>query len=416
MPTFTIKQESTISLSAAEMTAMQEKATAFILMQAFQKNVKYSSVDDIVKHKETKAGLKKIFTKGSKSIFSYESPVDIKSPEGEWLENFYQQQKKMLLEYSSPGWTVFNREGGFMDFITNLIRRKFGISKKDSWNPADIWLIKKKDVFRKKIEEELKGAFATQTIVELNAIMRAMFKDEEVVGISLKKISGKIAKYDKINVDEKFFEKLEKRNGEYAYSFSKANLKLGWSKSKNSFETADANIWIKDNAGKEIYKFQLKPNQTSKFSNLKFEPNALGGAAFLGKAPLDLIQKLVERSPGVPNKLYNKETRNNAYYPKSYNIFVKEIKEYSKMFDNIKKAKIDIGTCRSKEEFIANISKAFNTKTPYVAHTKLMLLHFLDQLMKIKSNKRDDLLTDIIFLAAKQGRTIFDFGPFGKLY
>jgi len=45
-----------------------------------------------------------------------------------------------------------------------------------------------------------------------------------------------------------------------------------------------------------------------------------------------------------------------------------------------------------------------------------MLLHFLDQLMKIKSNKRDDLLTDIIFLAAKQGRTIFDFGPFGKLY
>ena len=63
MPTFTIKQESTISLSAAEMTAMQEKATAFILMQAFQKNVKYSSVDDIVKHKETKAGLKKYLPK-----------------------------------------------------------------------------------------------------------------------------------------------------------------------------------------------------------------------------------------------------------------------------------------------------------------------------------------------------------------
>ena len=48
----------------------------------------------------------------------------------------------MLVEFAGADFTVFNREGGFMDFITDLIKDKYGISRKDAWNPADIWLIK----------------------------------------------------------------------------------------------------------------------------------------------------------------------------------------------------------------------------------------------------------------------------------
>ena len=50
----------------------------------------------------------------------------------------------MLSEYSNPGWTLFDRDdkNGFMNYITNLVKAKFGIAKKDAWNPADIWLIK----------------------------------------------------------------------------------------------------------------------------------------------------------------------------------------------------------------------------------------------------------------------------------
>ena len=341
MPTFKIseKKESSITISAAEFTAMQENATALILKRAFEDNVSFNSVDAIVKDKITKAGLKKIFTKGGKSIFSYDSPVDIKSPEGEWLESFYQQQKKMLKEYSAPGWTVFNRDGGFMDFITGLIRKKFGVSKKDTWNPADIWLIQKKQVFRDKITEQLKGDSATQTITELNVIMRKMFKDKEVVGISLKKISGKVAQYNEINVNEEFFKKLEKRNGEYSYNYHSAMITLGWDKT-NGFETNDGAIWISDNDGKKNYKFQLRPNQTSKFSNLKFEPKSIGGAAFLGKAPLDLIQILVEKRKGVDNLLYSTQTRSHAYYPKNLKDFIKENKKWSAMFADVLKGMI----------------------------------------------------------------------------
>ena len=30
---------------------------------------------------------------------------------------------------------VYNRDAGFMDWISAIIKTKFGISKKDSWNP-----------------------------------------------------------------------------------------------------------------------------------------------------------------------------------------------------------------------------------------------------------------------------------------
>ena len=429
MPKFTIihnKKLTVVEISAAEFTSMQEKGTAFILKRAFQDNIKFNSVDAIVKDSVTVAGLKKIFVKSGKSIFSYQSPVDIKSPSGSWLENFYQQQKKMLAVYSDPGWTVFNREGGFMDFITDLISEKFGIPKKDTWNPADIWLIKKKDVFRKKILDQLEGASGTQTINKLNVIMRDMFKNNEVVGISLKKISLKEAQYTVNNLDSKFFKKLENRDGQYAYRFSSARLALGWDKNKKSFETADGVIKLKDNADKDNYTFQIKGNQTSSFSNLKFEPNALGGAAFLGKAPLDLVQKLVKDSKDVPDVLFNRSSRDNKNYPKSLTEFQEGVKidgtpygvkQYTEMFTRVIKAGVDTGNCKDEAQFVTNMEKSFREgdRNAVKAHSKLMILFFMDQLLLKKTN-RDDLLTDIIFLAAKQGRKVSNFGVFGKLF
>ena len=428
MPTFKIsdKKETIIKISAAVFTPMQEKASAFILMQAFQNNVKFKEVDDIVKHKATVAGLKKIFTIGGKSIFSYDSPVDKKSPEGEWLESFFQQQAKMLDEYSNPGWTVFNRDGGFMDFITGLIRQKFNIGKKDTWNPADIWLIKEKQIFREIISKKLKGDSATQTITELNTIMKGMFKKKQVVGISLKKISGKVAQYNEINIDEPFFKKLEKRNGEYSYNYAKANLLLGCDKKTGKFESNDGNIWISDNANTIIYKFQLKGNSTSKFSNLKFEPNARGGAAFLGKAPLEHIEKLVVGKKEVNSLLYNKQTRTHTYYPKNKKEFMATVTpikgkptggKWVDMFKDIISKGVETGNCKTVDQFVTNIVLGFSvSSTPWVAHTKLMVLHFLYYLLQPSKKVRDDLLTDLVFLAAKQGRSVFEYGPFAKLF
>ena len=44
---------------------------------------------------------------------------------------------------------------------------------------------------------------------------------------------------------------------------------------------------------------------------------------------------------------------------------------------------------------------------------KLMQLKFLDELFKLTEKKRNEFVTDLVFLAAKIGEK---FGPFGKIY
>ncbi len=67
-----------------------------------------------------------------------------------------------------------------------------------------------------------------------------------------------------------------------------------------------------------------------------------------------------------------------------------------------------------KNEFVINMEQMFKSE-PDIAMSKLMQVDFLYQvLIKLKDNKkRDDLTTNMFFLAQKKGPM---FGPFGKLY
>ena len=157
-----------------------------------------------------------------------------------------------------------------------------------------------------------------------------MFRQRDVVGISLKLISGKQAQYEEINVEENFFKHLE--SGEYDFKLSKIICKLGL-KSGNKFVTQDTNIFLKDSTNREVAKFQIKGNTTSRLANLKFEGTDLtASSARLGKAPLSLVEKL---SSMVDPKLYNNTTKSNANYPTTLEEFLKREKEYSDMFERI---------------------------------------------------------------------------------
>ena len=402
-----------VSISEAEFTAMQEKATAFICMRAFKDNVTFNSVEDIIKDTVTKEGLEEQFKYQGQKTLEFELPINNKSTEGKWINTFYLQQKKLLAEFSNAKFTVFNREGGFMQFMIDLIREKFNISRKDSWNPADIWLIKEPKVFREKIQRELDGPKGTQTIKELNAIMRSMFQKREVVGISLKLISGKQAKYEEINVSEDFFKKLENMEGDFNFKVSKIVLKLGL-KGNDQFVTQDTVIFLKDKS-KEVAKFQLKGNTTSRLANLKFEGTEIGAsAARLGKAPLNLVEQL---SKLYDRDLYNSRTKSNGNYPTNYKQFKERKKEYKDMFNRVSKNSFvkDIGA-KNEEEFCNNMYAVFEGREPHIANAKLMQLYFVDKLLQLKESDQNEYLTDLLFIAQKKGNKVFDFGPFGKLY
>ena len=407
-----------ISISDSRFTAMQELATAFICRRAFKDDKSFWNAEMIVNDDTTRKGLNGIFKEGSRQVFNFQplrpgEKLNLKSTEGKWINTFYLQQKKLLVEFSPPQFKVFNRQGGFMKFISDLVKNEFGISSKDTWNPADIWLIRKKDVYRKKIKEQLNGPSKTQTISELNAILRDMFKRRDVVGISLKLISGNVAKYEEINVSDDFFAGLGKDN--YNFKLSKIVCKLGLKSDESSFDTQDTIVFLKDRRNTNIAKFQIKGNTSSSLSNLKFEGTEIGAAkARLGKAPLHLVAKLSKPH----ENLYNSSTKQWQNYPKTAEEFETSKEHFMQMFSRIIKHKeVENVGVRTEEEFANNMGMIFSGEdNAHIANSKLMQMQYIDQLLKMKVIERDEYLTDLLFIAQKKGRKVFDFGPFGKLY
>ena len=59
--------------------------------------------------------------------------------DSDWLSVYFKQHKVILDKFGKSNINKFDHTGGFMAFIGDLIKKNFGISKKDNWNPADIW-------------------------------------------------------------------------------------------------------------------------------------------------------------------------------------------------------------------------------------------------------------------------------------
>ena len=163
-----------------------------------------------------------------------------------------------------------------MMWFMKTIRDYFSISNKDSYNPADIWLIDKKEVNRQIILKELEEFKGTQTIEELNQIMRKLYKERKVF-LSLKLISGGQAKYQEVNLDDKFFKAVENKKGEFDYKLLKVKFDLStYGVKKNASFTTQDSVLTLGIRGTEIAKFQVKGNTTSRLSNLKIEGTGKG--------------------------------------------------------------------------------------------------------------------------------------------
>ena len=203
------------SISETTMTRMQELGSAFVFKRAIQDNKSWGNMLALRADTETMDGVKKIW----KDI------GDVDDVDEEWLNNFYKQQKTLIDKIGRPNFTEFNREGGFMQFISDLVKTEYGISSKDNWNPADIWLIQDERKWTKLIEDSVKTTSnKAQGVLYLNSIMRKLFATRQVFGISLKKVAaGKDARIEFVNDKSEFFQKLEKLR----FDYDGADCKLG---------------------------------------------------------------------------------------------------------------------------------------------------------------------------------------------
>ena len=414
----------TSNLKEAEATRLQELGSAYIFDLAINKNRVYRNWKEIKTNNRGEAylGLKDIW-------FEHYGLTDV---EDEWIQNFYLQHKALLPRVGSSKFDDVNREGGFMDFITDFVLREFGHllgGKKDSWNPADIWLIKNESNVIQQIETQIGGtgnseskAVASVQLKQLNQIFRQLYKQKIIMGISLKKVSGSRARYVTVNISQKFMNKVGKISEMGSYTVGKGSekpqckLDIKDDKGGKTFETQDTRLFV-DAKGTQ-YNFQIKQNSTSsslKYDNLKFEPTAKGaGAARIGKAPVHMVMALL-KSHGIKFDNNHKDKE----YPRSYDgsadgFITKTLgyeEKYKQKLERISKH-VSLGV--DVDQAIRNLKLIFMSENaPDTANSKCMQITFLDEFFKKDETARNQIGTDLVFLASKVGSR---FGPHGKIY
>lgn len=362
--------------ASGETTAMQERASLF----AIQKSIENNGYTDQKKFYELyRADIQKIYP----------------NMDEEWEDTFFQQQLTVFKQVGRTKYRHYSRDDGMMEYMTEIAKNMYGISKKDTWNPADIWLVSDYDKVVRELEKRIKDD--TTSIQEFNAVLREMFHDRKIVGISLKKMSGKTALWELVNLENMdVFE-----SDEYKFSLKNVEIDFGM-KNKEEFKNSDSKITIQGKKGS--LKFQIRQNSAG-FNNLKIEGTDLGAtAARLGKVPLPMAATLL-KSEGI---VFDNDNKN---YPKSYEEFVHPV-TLDKFVQQWKKIKQYTGL-QTEKQFIENVSAVFKSKRPDYAHSKLMQLDLLSKILSKPKSNQEIILTSMAYLAQKKGSV---FGPFGKLY
>ena len=242
------------------------------------------------------------------------------------------------------------------------------------------------------------------------------------MGISLKKVSGSRARYVTVNISQKFMNKVGKISEMGSYTVGKGSekpqckLDIKDDKGGKTFETQDTRLFV--DAKGTIFNFQIKQNSTSsslKYDNLKFEPTAKGaGAARIGKAPVHMVMALL-KSHGIDFK----NDHNNKEYPRSYDgqsdgfttASLGYEEKYRQKLERISKH-VSIGV--DVDQAIQNLRLIFMAdNAPDTANSKCMQITFLDEFFKKNEKTRNQIGTDMVFLASKVGSR---FGPHGKIF
>ena len=412
-----------------DMTMMQELGSAWVFYQALNKGKTWSDWTKLKNDPDVKGELSKIWAKfGDNWVESGD----------EWAQNFYAQQKALLSKLGGTACCQFDeythsnkytlpgmKSNSFMNWITEQIP-KMGVTGKDNWNPADIWLIQ--STFEKQARDTIQQMLDDVDPVEIkrekvNSYMRALFQEKKIFGISLKKVTKQEAKVVYFNHHEDFFTKNWKGEGSYGgkgtdaqiMSYHSAICKCGKKEEggKWTMETQDM-IWYVHDTNKDSYKFQIKGNNSTGFSGLKYEPTAEGhGEARLGKATVELVLENLKKH-GVSDK-FNKES---SSYPKTADEFINNKgsntgQTWLQMIQCLFTNGVDMGAAKDAQEAYDNILAVFDEAngSPHHANAKLQEIRWLCAFFAI--NKKDRFATDMVWMAMKAGRS---YGAYAKIY
>lgn len=378
-------------------TAIQESGTTIIFNQVLRHNTEYKDKDAIMKHPDTSKSLRRVFG-------SYEDRLI------DWTHTYFEQQQAFLSKYKSVKWDEFEYEGdNFVKFFKKVasgINEKFKPLKPagtyETWNPSDIWAVYDKPKVQKEIKEELGKKKNMKSLIELNALLTNLFVKNQLVGISLKKISPdrtfkkgsvtiKLVNLDTTNLKIAQIEKYKKSD-----IFFEIN---------NIFTDKVITNTVKYGVAADYKLLVIKAGSRSSSTNLSFNtsikatPGAQGG-----QAPVKYVLE------AMGNTTF---TNDNKFYPKSCSEFTSNSSKYTiekhyKLWYNFLKPYFK--QPKDFDHFRNYMYDLFKTE-PFIAQSKLMTLHFFYETLRIH-NTDPEFWTDVLYLGLKVGDR---FAPHSKI-
>lgn len=360
-------KDSTDQKKDAASTQQQENASLMCFKYALENNGKFPDVNEVAK--------------------IYPDALNLKNG---WMASFQAQSKTAYENLSGQTFEEYNRDGSFMSWISKKVSG-FGIKKKDTWNPADIWLLKQKWGPGSKLFDALDNA---ESIIAVNAILKAALSNKDIVGISLKK-TDKTAHW-KVYNDDDYLEALKDYVIEYKSGVLDLSMKGDFFKNKEFSFLCEGKI-----------KGQVKGNSDG---SIALEFSIVGAKALLGKASRSFVDILLkEHGYSIPNK---------HTVPKTLEDFTDEIPKYRKYVDAIIKSGI-ADTVVSAIEFQKNVHTILGKADKQTLidlsckFQAIQMAYYFAVIREMSEDSFETLITEIVLAAEKAGEK---FGPYAKIY
>ena len=382
----------------------------------------------------------------------------------EWWNHFVLQFNDVKKTLNSHGlvqkYNTFSQDAkgeGFMKFISELVttgegasdlfkspKNALGSSKytqKDSWNPADIWLIRKQ-VSGKRFDDPTslgtdKLAFKqaimrSKDIVEVNQHLVRAFDQKIIVGISLKKSNQKKLNFELVNLKGSVDEDIIS-----AVKFTGVKFNPTFIEATRTFKSRTSTVYFEQ--GGKKFQIDFRSNQGG-LDDITYDCLEDKSSAGLGKIPKDRLKQYV-----------NDFTSYKDYPHKDdYNSGFGTLKAWQDKVDKINASGIlntpaggDAraglqGDSEDWKNFAKNMKESWrqgtgaNIKYTNKGKQNIVMMQMFDFLhilalvygtngannKKKKAIGKKGFITfirDLFYFAQKKGMK-WHFGPFGKLY
>ena len=214
----------------------------------------------------------------------------------DWMESYAKQAVALKKYIGREKGYEYSRDDGFMPWIEGVAKSKCGVSVKDRWDPADIYMVKarKRAEIQKKITSLTSGSDKDANLFALNDYMRVCMANLDMLPVSLKAIkkSTQSAKAEPANAGGKG----KSLDIKVVPGSVKCLLDFGH-KNDNEFDTGEFAFDFK--VGEEEIHGQARNFQYSVARNLvqtDLTPKGRSGGAKLGKVSSEALDSFLRKA------------------------------------------------------------------------------------------------------------------------